>query len=73
MNLPGLLLSGNYFESYFEKEVKMDQTNIDPADLNSPCRELSVRGLEIGLHSSFGLRQIDFFVCLYLGSNPAVV
>ena len=37
----------HYLESYFEKEVKMDHTKIDLADLNSPRRELSYGGLGI--------------------------
>ena len=40
----------------------MDHTKVDPADLDSPCRELSVRGL-------------GFVVALLVrswGSNPAV-
>ena len=34
-----------YLESYFGKEVEMNFTKVVPADVNSPGRELSVRGL----------------------------
>ena len=45
LNLPGLFLFGHYLNIYVEKEVKMDQTKMDPKDLNSPHQELSVCGL----------------------------
>ena len=51
MILPGLFLSGYYFESIFEKRSKMGHTKIDPVDLNSPCRELYVRGLIFAVHT----------------------
>ena len=44
---------------------------MDPADLNSPCQELSKGGLGIVV-TPLVRRQIDFFVCISLIGNPAV-
>ena len=49
----------------------MNFTEIDPTDLNSPCRELSNGGLGIVV-ALLVFWQIIFCVCVYCGSNPAV-
>ena len=37
-----------------KKEVKMDYTKIDTADLDSPCQEVSNGGLRFVIHSPSG-------------------
>ena len=49
----------------------MDHTKIVPADLKSPCRELSIRGLGFVV-TPLARSGIDFFVCVYTGGNPVV-
>ena len=44
----------------------MDHTKIDPADLDSPCRGLSVRGLGFVVAFFCSFRNW-FFVCVYWG------
>ena len=43
------ILFGRYLESYFEKEIKIDYTKIDTVDLEPPCQEFSVHGLQIAV------------------------
>ena len=50
----------------------MDHKNIFPADQDSFCQELSVRGLGFVVCSPFGSLVYCFFMCVYWGSNPAV-
>ena len=49
----------------------MSYTKIDPADLDSPCRELSIHGLGFVV-AIFGSLVNYVFVCAYWGSNLAV-
>ena len=50
----------------------MDHTKLDQAHLDSPCRELSVRGLGFVVALSFFFWD-QFFVCVYWGFDPAAV
>ena len=49
----------------------MDNTKIVSADLDSPCREFSVRRLAFAV-ALLGLLANQFFVCVYWRSNQAV-
>ena len=49
----------------------MVRTKIVLADLDSSCRELSVRGLKYAIALPFW-GGVDFFVCVYWKSNPTV-
>ena len=62
---------GRYLESFLKNEVKMGQTKIVPTDLDSPRRELSVRGLGFVVAIPFFGELI--FLLRYWGSNPAVI
>ena len=61
--LHSLFLFGRYFESNFEKEVKMDYTKIEQVHLDFPRREL-FEGLGFTVALSGFLRNL-FFVCVY--------
>ena len=62
-NMLGPFVFGRYLESYFEKEVKVDCTKIDPADLDSPCQELLAHGLGFVVALFSGI----YFVCVSTG------
>ena len=53
-----------FFGRYLEKKVKMDDTKLDPKDLDSPCQELFVRSLGF-LIALLVRSRIDLCVCVY--------
>ena len=62
LNLLGVFLFGSYFESYFEKEAKINFTKVYPEDLNSLRGELSNGGLRFAV--AFLVRWQISFLCV---------